>query len=69
MVLPYWKKVMGAENRVEDLDQEENGPNGKMLEYPVRDTVGAWSLAYLKAPDGFLNLIRVDSLWFTGRSL
>jgi hypothetical protein len=49
--------VVDAENRVEDLDQEENRPHGRMLQCPVRDTVRARSLAKLKAPDGFLNLI------------
>jgi hypothetical protein len=58
-VLPYWRKVVGAGNRIEDLDQEENCPHVKMLQCPVRDTVRARSLANLKAPDGFLNLIRV----------
>jgi hypothetical protein len=57
--LPYWRKVVGAENRVEDLDKEENRSHGKMLQCPVRDTVRAWSLAKLKAPDGVLNLIRI----------
>jgi hypothetical protein len=58
-VFPYWRKVMGAEERVEDLDQEGNCPHGKMLQCPVQDTVKAWSLAVLKAADGFLKLIRV----------
>jgi hypothetical protein len=40
--------VVDAENRVEDLDQEENRPIGKMLQCPVRDTFRAWSLANLK---------------------
>jgi hypothetical protein len=50
---------MGAEDRVEDLDKEGYRSLGKMLHCPVRDTVRAWSLADLKAPDGFLNLGRV----------
>jgi hypothetical protein len=58
-VLPYWRKVLGAENRVEDLDKDENRPHGKMFQCPVRDTVRPRSLAKLKAPDGFLNLIRI----------
>jgi hypothetical protein len=41
------------------LDEEGYRPHGKMLQGPVPDTVRAWSLADLKASDGFQNLIRV----------
>ena len=44
-MLPRLGKVMGAENRVEDMGEEENRSLGKMLQYPVRDTVWARSLA------------------------
>jgi hypothetical protein len=58
-VFPYWKKVVDAENRVEDLDQEDYCPHGKILKCSVRNTFRARSLANLKATDGFLNLIRI----------
>jgi hypothetical protein len=49
--------MMGAEDRVEDLDEEGCRSHGKMLQGPVWDTVRAQSLADLKAPDGFQNLV------------
>jgi hypothetical protein len=58
---------MGAEDRVENLDKKGYRYLEKMLQFPVRDTVRARSLAYLKTPDGFLNLVRVGQLWFAGR--
>jgi hypothetical protein len=42
---------MGAKNRVENLGKDYHSL-GKMLQCPVRDT-------YVKAPNGFLNLVRV----------
>ena len=60
---------MGAQEGIEDLDEQEYRPHGKMLQGPVRDTVRSRSLAHLEAPDGFSNLIRVGQLWFAGRGL
>jgi len=56
---------MGAENCVEDAGEEGNRSLGKLLQYPVRYTVRARSLADLENTDGFVNLVRVvnwDSL-------
>jgi hypothetical protein len=58
---------MGAEDRVENLDKKGYRLLGKMLQCPVRDTVRARSLADLKAPDGFLNVVEFGQLWFAGR--
>jgi len=58
---------MGEANRIENLDQEEYRSLGKILQAPVRDTVRARNLADLEIPDGFLNLVRVRSVGFTGR--
>ena len=58
-MLPHLGKVMGAENRIEDLGQEGHRSLGKMLQGPVRDTVRARSLADLETPNGFVNLFRV----------
>jgi hypothetical protein len=63
-VLPYWRKVIVTENRVEDMDSL-----GQMLQSPVRDTIRALSLAELKAPNGFIDLFRVCQLWFAGMGL
>jgi hypothetical protein len=41
---------MGAEVRIEDLDKKEYHLHGKMLQGPVRDTVGAQSLAHFSPP-------------------
>jgi hypothetical protein len=49
---------MGEENCIENLGHEGYRSLGKMLQGPVRDTVGAWSLADLETSDGFLNLVR-----------
>ena len=35
-VLPRWRKVMGAENHVEDTGEEGNHSHGEMLQCPVR---------------------------------
>ena len=51
-------KVMGAENRVEDMGEEGNLSLRKMLRCPVRDTVRARTLADLETTDGFVNLLR-----------
>jgi hypothetical protein len=58
-VLPHLRKVMGAENRVENLGEEGYRSLGKRLQDPVRDTVWARSIADLETPDVFLNLVRV----------
>jgi hypothetical protein len=50
---------MGAKDRVEDLDEDGNRLDGKVLHCTVRDTVRARSLAELKALDDFLNLVQV----------
>jgi hypothetical protein len=50
---------MGEEDRVENLDKEGYRSLGKMLQCPVRVTVWARSLADIKVPDGFLNLVWV----------
>jgi hypothetical protein len=68
-VLSYWRKVMGVEDRVENLDEEGYCSHRKMLQCPVRDTIRPHCLAYSKGPDGFQNLVRVGQLWFTGRGL
>jgi len=57
-VLPHLVKVMGAENRIEDLSQEGNRSLKKILKDPFRDTVRARSLADLEIPDGFVNLVK-----------
>ena len=58
-MVPYCWKVKGAENRVENPDEEGYRSLGKMLQGPVRNTVWAWSLADLGTPEGFVNLVRV----------
>ena len=56
-MLPRLGKVMGAENRVENVGEEGNRSLGKMLQCPVRDTFRVRSLAELETPDGFVNLV------------
>ena len=58
-VLPHCRKMMGAEKRVTNLDQEGYRSLGKILQGPVRDTVRARSLADSETTNGFLNLVRV----------
>jgi len=58
-VVPHCRKVMVAEDCVEDLGEEGYHSLGKMLQGPVQDTVWTRSLADLNTPDGFLNLVRV----------
>ena len=58
-MLPNWRKVVGAEDRIENVDKEEYRPHRKMLQGPVRDTVWARSLAHPEAPDRVLNFVRV----------
>jgi hypothetical protein len=53
---------MGAEDRFENLDKMGYPSLGKMLQCPARDSVSARSLADLKTPDGFLNLLRDGQL-------
>jgi len=50
---------MGAENRVENTDEEGNCSFGKMLQCPLRCNVRAQSLADHETPAGFVNLLRV----------
>ena len=57
-MLPRLGKVMAAENLFEDMGEEGNCSLGKMLQYPVRDTVRARSLADLQNHDSFVNLVR-----------
>ena len=57
-MLPRLGKVVGAENRIEDMGEEGSSSLGKMLQCPVRDTVRARSLAELENPDGCENLVR-----------
>jgi len=57
-MLPRLGKVMGAENRFEDMGEEGNRSLGKMFQCPVRDIVRAGSLAELETPDGCVNLVR-----------
>ena len=56
-MLPPFGKVMGAENRVEDMGEEGNRPLGKLLQCPDRDNFAASSLAELETPDGFMNFV------------
>jgi hypothetical protein len=58
-MLPYWRKVMGAEECAEDLDEEGYCSHGKMLQGPAQDTVRTRNLADLKAPDNFQYFVRV----------
>ena len=51
---------MSVENRVEDMGEEGNRSIGKMLQFPVRDTVRTWSLAALDSRDGFMDQVRGD---------
>jgi hypothetical protein len=51
--------MVGAEDRVENLDKEAYRSLGKMLHAPFRIPLGPRSLADLKDPDCFLNLVRV----------
>ena len=55
-VLPCLGKVMGAENRIENLGQEGNRSPGNMLQGPLRDPVRARSLTDFETLDGFVNL-------------
>jgi len=59
---------MCEENRVEDIGEEGNRSLGKMLQYPVRDTVQARSLADLETPDSCVNLVRGGEMWFADRA-
>ena len=57
-MLPRLGKAMGAENRVEDMDEEGNRSLGKVLQCPVRYIVRAWRLADLETPISIVNLAR-----------
>ena len=59
-VLPRLQKVMDAENRVEDMGEEENRSLGKILQCPVLDTVRARGLADFDIPDCLVNLVSGD---------
>ena len=63
-MLLHCRKVISAVNRVKNLGEEGYPSLGKMLQGPVRDTVWSGSLAELKAPDGFQNLVRVCLIVF-----
>ena len=58
-VLPHLGKVMGAENRIEDLGQSGNRSLGKMHQCRFRDIFRSLSLADLETPDFYLNIVRV----------
>jgi hypothetical protein len=58
-VLPHCRKVMGEEDRIENLYKKGYRPPWEILQGPIRDTVRARSLAYPETPDWFLNLLGV----------
>jgi hypothetical protein len=68
-VLPYRRKVMDAEDSVEDKDKKVDRTLRKMLQDPFRDIVRARCLAEFKTPNGFMNLFGVVQLWLAGRGL
>jgi hypothetical protein len=58
-MLPHSREVVSEENSVKDMGEEGYRSLGKMLQDPVRYTVGARSLADFENPDDVLNLVRV----------
>jgi hypothetical protein len=64
-VLPYWRKVMGAKNRVEDMEMKGHGSLWKVHHNPLT----ARSLAEFKDPDVFINLFGACQLRLAGRIL
>jgi hypothetical protein len=60
---------MGAEDSVEDVDEEEYRWPREVLLGPVRYTVRTRSLAHFEAPDGVLNFLGVGQHRFAGRRL
>jgi hypothetical protein len=50
--------VIGEEDRVGNLDQEEYRPLWEMFQGPVLDYFRTRSLADLETPDSFLDLVR-----------
>lgn len=54
------RKLMGAEKRIQNLGEEGYRSLGKMLPDPFLDTVWARNLIYLKTPDSFLILARIN---------
>jgi hypothetical protein len=58
-MLPHCRKVMGEEDRIENLDKNGYRSPWEILQGPVRVTVWPRSLADLETPDGFLNLLGV----------
>ena len=58
-MLPRLGKMVGAEDRVEDMGEEGNRSLGKILHCPLQDTVRARSLAGFESADGCVNLVRV----------
>ena len=57
-VFPRLRKLMVAENTVENTGEEGNRSLGKMLQCPVQYTVRAQCLVDLETPDGIVKLIR-----------
>jgi len=47
-MLQHLGKVMGAENRIDDLGQEGKHSLGKMLQGPFRDTIRFGALQILR---------------------
>jgi hypothetical protein len=63
-MLPYWRKILRSEDRVEKRDQYKHHTLGKMLEGPARDAVRDRGLADFETPDGMLHLREVGQLVF-----
>jgi hypothetical protein len=58
-VLPHIRELVGEENSVKDLGEEEYFSLVKMLQRPVFYTVRARSLFVFETPDDVLNIVRV----------
>jgi len=48
---------MCVENRVEYIGEEGNRSLWKVIQFPIRDNVRAWSLIDLETLDGFVNIV------------
>jgi hypothetical protein len=68
-VLPYWRNVIGAEDRIEHKYKKVDCTLRKVLQDPVRDTVRARCLAGFKTPNAIINLFAVGQLWLAGRGM